>query len=76
MRRATEARDGGVACPCMPDSTSKRIDEMESLYRGSMRRVVAGPEGIRLLVIGGVPGSAFTAKDFTELGAPDPAARR
>jgi mannose-6-phosphate isomerase-like protein (cupin superfamily) len=38
------------------------------------RRVMPGSEGIRLLVIGGVPGGAYTAPDFTELGAPDPAA--
>lgn len=43
---------------------------------GARRRVVAGPEGIRLLIVGGVPGEAFTAKDFTELGAPDPAQKR
>jgi hypothetical protein len=43
---------------------------------GVRRRVVAGPNGIRLLIVGGVPGKAFTAKDFTELGAPDPADHR
>jgi quercetin dioxygenase-like cupin family protein len=36
------------------------------------RRVVAGPDGIRLLIVGGVPGNAFTPTDFTQLGAPDP----
>jgi len=40
---------------------------------GARRRVVAGPNGVRLLVVGGVPGKTFIAKDFTELGAPDPA---
>jgi hypothetical protein len=34
---------------------------------------VSGPEGTRVLVVGGVPGKAFTVTDFTELGAPDPA---
>lgn len=43
---------------------------------GARRRVVAGPDGVRLLIVGGVPGKAFTATDFTELGAPDPAASR
>jgi quercetin dioxygenase-like cupin family protein len=35
------------------------------------RRVLPGAEGMRLLVVGGVPGRAYAAKDFTELGAPD-----
>lgn len=133
--------------PAVPDYTAKRVDDMEGLYRGAMRkvraelglssfgvqtvdlppsfegypwhdhehdgqeelylalqgsgvleveggdpvelrpgenlvrvgasarrRVMPGPEGIRLLVVGGVPGSSYAAKDFTELGAPDPAA--
>ena len=39
------------------------------------RRVVSGPEGIRMLIVGGVPGRAYTPKAQTELGAPDPLAR-
>ncbi len=35
------------------------------------RKVWAGPDGLRLLVLGGVPGS-FDHKSFTELGEPDP----
>ena len=38
------------------------------------RKLRAGPQGARLLAIGGTPGQAFEAKDFTEVGAPDPAA--
>jgi mannose-6-phosphate isomerase-like protein (cupin superfamily) len=40
------------------------------------RKIVAGPEGMRLLALGGVPGRAYTVKDFTEIGAPDPFSRR
>jgi quercetin dioxygenase-like cupin family protein len=38
------------------------------------RKLVAGPEGMRVLVLGGVPGT-FEAKPFTELSAdgPEPA---
>lgn len=31
------------------------------------RKVFAGPEGLRILVLGGVPGKAFEAKPITEL---------
>lgn len=38
---------------------------------GVMRKVHAGPEGIRMLVIGGCPGAVYEAPALTEL---DPAA--
>jgi mannose-6-phosphate isomerase-like protein (cupin superfamily) len=38
------------------------------------RRVLPGPDGVRLLVIGGVPGEAYSPPAFTELGGPDPVA--
>jgi mannose-6-phosphate isomerase-like protein (cupin superfamily) len=31
------------------------------------RKVYAGPEGLRMLAIGGVPGAPYEAKEFTEL---------
>jgi mannose-6-phosphate isomerase-like protein (cupin superfamily) len=37
------------------------------------RRILPGPEGIRLVALGGKPG-AFDAPGWTELGAPPPAA--
>jgi mannose-6-phosphate isomerase-like protein (cupin superfamily) len=36
------------------------------------RRIHPGPEGMRLLAIGGVPGSTYDAPAYTERGAPDP----
>ena len=39
-----------------------------------MRKVYAGSDGLRILVIGGVPGAAYEVQEFTEVGAPDPAA--
>jgi len=38
------------------------------------RKVWPGPEGIRIAVVGGVPGSVYVAPDITKLGEPDPMA--
>ena len=37
------------------------------------RKVRSGPDGLRLLVLGGVPGEAYERRERYELGAPDPA---
>lgn len=39
------------------------------------RRVMTDTEPIRLLIVGGVPGAAYNAPLFSELGAPDDAPR-
>jgi hypothetical protein len=36
------------------------------------RRIVPGPDGVRLIVIGGTPGEAFVPPSWTELGAAPP----
>jgi mannose-6-phosphate isomerase-like protein (cupin superfamily) len=38
------------------------------------RRVLAGPDGIRMLIVGGIPGQPYEPWHRTELGAPDPLA--
>ena len=38
------------------------------------RAVMVGPEGMRLLVLSGVPGKAYEPPGWTELGAPAPTA--
>jgi hypothetical protein len=38
------------------------------------RKVWPGPDGIRMLVLGGVPGAAYQAPEISELGQPDPMA--
>ena len=38
------------------------------------RRVLAGPDGIRMLIIGGIPGRPYEPWHRTVLGAPDPMA--
>jgi len=36
------------------------------------RKIWPGPDGIRLVVLGGTPGSVYQAPDLTKLGEPDP----
>src|ERR1700736_486428 len=35
------------------------------------RKISVGSEGARILALGGVPGEAYEAPEFTELGGPD-----
>jgi hypothetical protein len=44
----------------MADYTVKRFDEMP------------GPEGVKILAIGGIPGGVCEPPGFTELGGPEP----
>ena len=39
---------------------------------GEKRRVLPGPDGIRLLVLGAVPGQVYEAPPWSEVGAPAP----
>jgi hypothetical protein len=41
---------------------------------GTKRKIWPGPDGIRLVVFGGIPGSAYVAPDISKLGEPDPMA--
>src|SRR5829696_1083262 len=50
-------------------------DTMVRVGPGTKRKLYPGDEGMRVLVIGGVPGEVYAVRDFTELGAPDPFAR-
>lgn len=43
---------------------------------GVARKLWPGAEGVRVLVVGGYPGKAYSAPDVTQLGAPDPLAER
>jgi hypothetical protein len=38
------------------------------------RKIVPGADGVKILAIGGVPGSAYQPPAYTELGGPDPVA--
>lgn len=52
------------------------LDDNHIVRVGSQtkRKVWPGPDGIRLVVIGGIPGQLYVAPDLTKLGEPDPMA--
>lgn len=56
------------------DGESFELDP-ETMVRvgpASKRRIRPGTDGIRLVAIGGVPGQAYEAPGYTDVGAPDP----
>lgn len=65
MRGAGEIEIGGERHPLDVDTVVRVAPE-------APRKVYSGAEGLRMVVIGGVPGSAYEVRDSTELGAPDP----
>ncbi len=59
--------EGGERLPLDADHVA-RVGPLE------MRKVISGPEGLRVLVLGGVPGQVYAAPEVSQLGAPDPMA--
>jgi mannose-6-phosphate isomerase-like protein (cupin superfamily) len=49
-------------------------DHIARVASGVKRKVWPGTEGIRVLIVGGIPGSAYEAPDISKLGEPDPMA--
>jgi quercetin dioxygenase-like cupin family protein len=49
-------------------------DELVRVGPAVRRKLVSGPDGMRVLALGGFPGKPYEIKQFTELGEPDPAA--
>jgi mannose-6-phosphate isomerase-like protein (cupin superfamily) len=45
---------------------------MARVASGTKRKVWPGSEGIRLVIVGGVPGAVYEAPDVSKLGEPDP----
>lgn len=43
-----------------------------SVKSGTRRKLWPGPEGMRVVAIGGTPGLAYQGKAISEVGAPDP----
>ena len=64
LRGAGEIDIAGERHPLDPE-------HLVSVKAGTKRKVFAGTEGLRLLVMGGVPGAAFQASPVTEIGGPD-----
>jgi mannose-6-phosphate isomerase-like protein (cupin superfamily) len=46
-----------------------------SIKSGTRRKLWPGPDGMRIVAIGGKPGFAYESKELSELGAPDPFAQ-
>ncbi|MEA2480086.1 MAG: hypothetical protein QOJ07_2008 [Thermoleophilaceae bacterium] len=49
-------------------------DRLVRVTAQGARKVVAGPDGVRMLAIGGTPGKVYERPGDFELGAPDPTA--
>jgi mannose-6-phosphate isomerase-like protein (cupin superfamily) len=49
-------------------------DHIARIASGTLRKVWPGSDGIRILVLGGIPGEAYAAPDVSKLGEPDPMA--
>jgi hypothetical protein len=47
-------------------------DHMTRVGPKAKRKVWVGPEGMRLLVLGGIPGAVYSAPAPSEIGGPDP----
>lgn len=41
---------------------------------GIRRKIWPGPDGIRMAIVGGIPGEVYEAPDISRLGEPDPMA--
>lgn len=67
MRGGGEIEIEGERFPLDPDHIAR-------VGSGVKRKVWPGAEGIRLLILGGVPGVAYEAPDISKLGEPDPMA--
>jgi len=49
-------------------------DMVVRISAGTKRKLLPGPEGIRVLALGGVPGKLYERPEPFKLGAPDPTA--
>ncbi len=50
-------------------------EHMARVAPGTKRKVWPGPEGIRMVIVGGVAEGSYEAPSISELGEPDPMAR-
>jgi mannose-6-phosphate isomerase-like protein (cupin superfamily) len=67
LRGGGEIEIEGERYPLDPDHVSR-------VAAGVTRKVWPGDEGVRLLIVGGVPGGTYEAPDISKLGEPDPMA--
>jgi hypothetical protein len=67
LRGGGEIEIAGERYPLDPDHVAR-------VASGTMRKVWPGPDGLRLLALGGVPDGQYVAPDNSKLGEPDPMA--
>ena len=68
MRGGGEIEIDGERFPLDDDHIARVAPETK-------RKVWPGADGIRVVVLGGVPGEVYEAPDITKLGEPDPMAQ-
>jgi quercetin dioxygenase-like cupin family protein len=56
------------------ERTSVGPDTAVRVAPATKRRIHPGPDGVRILAVGGVPGGVYEPPVFTELGGPEPTA--
>jgi uncharacterized cupin superfamily protein len=49
-------------------------DHIARVASGVKRKLWPGDDGLRVLIVGGVPGAAYEAPEISQLGVPDPMA--
>ena len=67
LRGGGEIEIEGERFPLDPDHVAR-------VGSGVKRKVWPGSDGVRLLIVGGVPGGTYEAPSISELGEPDPMA--
>lgn len=67
LRGGGEIEIDGERYPLDPDHIAR-------VASGVKRKVWPGEQGIRMLIVGGVPGGAYDAPEISKLGVPDPMA--
>jgi len=65
LRGSAEIEVDGERIPLDPETVAR-------VGPGVSRRIFAGPEGARILALGGVPGAVYEAPEFSKLGGPEP----
>lgn len=63
---------GGADVELDGERVSIDPDTMLRVGPDQKRKIVPGPQGVRLLALGGTPGTAYEAPDITQLGVADP----
>jgi quercetin dioxygenase-like cupin family protein len=59
--------DGSGTMDVEGDRFEMDKETLVSVPAGTKRKVLAGPQGLRMLVLGGCPGKAYEAPEITEL---------